>query len=140
MSLRRFLTDRRISYLMKTSVVFIFGGFGLHLLAMLIDYFFMPAPLNFVEDNSYFAHIFSVSMFPMMLVYGLCIVVPYMFWHKLKAVLHYARQKEVQNEKTLQSIHALQRITGLLAEHITSHNTDILQWVEDRRVSGRSMS
>jgi hypothetical protein len=58
----------------------------------------------------------------------------------MKKALIFAHKKEVQSEKVELVFKSMQRITGILAEHIATHNTEIMNWVESRKIQGQQVS
>jgi hypothetical protein len=104
------------------------GSIGMHLLVMLILH------ENFVGT------IFSTPMYPMMGAYGLYSLGIYFLWERKKKAVLLAREKEVQSEKVEAVLKNMQRITGMLVEHIATHNTEIMRWVEFRKSQGRLVS
>ena len=56
-----------------------------------------------------------------------------------KAIL-LARQKELQSEKVGDVLKSMQHITGMLAEHIATHNSQILDWIASQQTQGRTVS
>jgi hypothetical protein len=124
----------------KIITVFILGGLAVHVLVMLLDYFVMIKPLYLNLHDNFMGSIFSAPMFPMMLAYGLLSLTIYFLWEKKKKALLLAREKEIQNEKVEAIVKSMQRLTGFLAEHIASQNTEIMNWIEFRKRKGRPVS
>lgn len=131
------LVEKYIPIVIKTTIVFLLGGFTIHLIAMLIDYYFMPTHFIIESERSYLSEIFSPSMLPMLIVYGVGVATVYIFWEKLNAAYKLARTKQIQSQNTLLAIQSLQRMAGILAEHITSHNNEVRHWIESQRTKGR---
>lgn len=57
-------------------------------------------------------------MIPMMAAYGLFSLLTFFLWKKLKKTVLLAHEKDVQNEKVSSVLKSMQRMTGMLAEHI----------------------
>jgi hypothetical protein len=127
-------------HLIKVIVVFIMGSFGMHLLVMLIDYYLMIKPFYLNLRENFVGTIFSTPMYPMMGAYGLYSLGIYFLWERKKKAILLAREKEVQSEKVEAVLKTMQRITGMLAEHISTHNSEIMRWVEFRKRQGRPVS
>lgn len=121
----------------KAVVVFFVGGIVVHMLVMLIDYYLMPAPFRPHLQHDFIVDIFSVPMIPMMGAYGGCLLAAFILWERMKKALLLAHDKETHKEQAVTALRTLQRITGLLAEHIAAKNAGILQWVETRKKKGR---
>jgi hypothetical protein len=123
-------------HLIKVISVFIMGSIGMHLLVMLIDYFLIIKPfyLNLHEN------FVGTPMYPMMGAYGLYSLGVYFLWERKKKAILLARKKEVQSEKVEAVLKTMQRITGMLAEHIATHNSEIMRWVEFRKSQGQLVS
>lgn len=124
----------------KVFAVFIMGSIGIHLLVMLIDYYLMIRPFHLNLRENFVGTIFSAPMFPMMAAYGLSSLAIYLLWDRTKKAILYAREKEIQSEKVEAVLKSMQRITGMLAEHIATHNSEIMRWVEFRKRQGRLVS
>ena len=126
--------------LIKVIAVFIMGSFGMHLLVMLIDYYLMIRPFYLNLRENFVGTIFSTPMYPMMGVYGLYSLGIYLLWDRTKKAILYAREKEIQSEKVEAVLNSMQRITGMLAEHIATYNLEIMRWVEFRKSQGQLVS
>lgn len=124
----------------KAFTVFILGSLVVHLLVMLLDYSVMIKPLSLNLHDNFLGSIFSTPMFPMMLAYGFLSLTIYFLWEKKKKALLLAREKGIQNEKVEAVVKSMQRLTGILAEHIASQNTEIMNWIEIRKRKGRPVS
>ncbi|MFC1880521.1 hypothetical protein ACFL2S_03345 [Thermodesulfobacteriota bacterium] len=72
----------------------------------------------------------------MMAVYGLLSLGIYLLWEKTKKALLGAREKESQKEKAEAVLKSMQRLTGIMSEHIASQNFKIMSWIEYRKRSG----
>jgi hypothetical protein len=126
--------------LVKLAIVFIAGGILVHLLIMLIDYYLMTWPLYLNLHSNFVGGIFSVLMIPMMAAYGLFSVATYFLWRKMKKAVLLAREKEIQSEKVGSVLKSMQRMTGMLAEHIAIQNSQILNWIDLQKAQGRTVS
>ncbi len=124
----------------KVFAVFIMGSIGIHLLVMLIDYYLMIRPFYLNLRENFVGTMFSAPMFPMMAAYGLSFLAIYLLWGRTKKAILYAREKEIQSEKVEAVLKSMQRITGMLAEHIATYNSEIMRWVEFRKRQGRLVS
>lgn len=133
-------TENRILQLAKAMAVFIIGGLIVHLLVMIIDYYLMVKPLYLNLHGNFAGSIFSLPMLPMMGAYGLLSVALYYFWvRKIKAIL-IAHEKQIQSKKVEAVLSSMQRITAILAEHIATHNSEIMSWVESRKTLNHTVS
>jgi hypothetical protein len=54
-------------------------------------------------------------------------------WEKRKKALLLVREKEIQKEKVEAVLKSMQRLTSILAEHIATHNSQIMNWAECRK-------
>jgi hypothetical protein len=126
--------------LAKALVAFIFGGFVVHLMVMLIDHFLMLRPLVLDLRNDFADGIFSAPMVPMIIAYGLLSLLIYLLWEKKKKALLLAREQTIQKEKVDAVLKSMQHMTGLLAEHIARQNAQILSWIEFRNERGKMVS
>lgn len=58
----------------------------------------------------------------------------------MKKAMLLAHAEEIKSEKVEAVLKSMQRITGMLAEHIATHNAQIMNWVEFRKMNGRPVS
>ncbi len=124
----------------KLVITFIAGGILIHLFIMLLDYYLMTWPLYLNLREDFMGSIFSAPMIPMMTTYGSFSVATYFLWKKMKKAVLLAREKEIQNEKVGSVLKAMQHMTGMLAEHIATQNSQILNWIELQKAQGRTVS
>jgi hypothetical protein len=127
-------------YLGKLVIAFISGGILIHLLIMFLDYSFMTRPLYLNLHENFVGSIFSGPMIPMMAAYGLFTLGIYFLWGKMKKAILLAHQKELQSEKVGDVLKSMQHITGMLAEHIATQNSQILGWIASQQTQGRTVS
>jgi hypothetical protein len=120
----------------KAILVFLAGGIVFHMIVMIIDYFLMIDPFYMDLRNNFAGSIFSEPMTPMMGVYGLLTLGIYFLWKKAKKAVLLVREKEFQRENVETVLKSMQRLTGILAEHIASQNSEIMSWIEFRRRLG----
>jgi hypothetical protein len=120
----------------KAILVFIAGGIIFHLIVMFIDYFLVIEPFYLNLRENFAGSILSEPMVPMMGVYGLLSLGIYLLWKKTKKAALMVREKEFQKENAEAVLKSMQRLTGILAEHIASQNSEIMSWIEFRRRSG----
>ena len=79
-------------------------------------------------------------MIPMIATYGFFSVAIYFLWGKMKKAVLLAREKEIQSEKVGSVLKSMQYMTGMLAEHIATQNSQILNWIELQKAQGRTVS
>ena len=106
----------------KAITVFILGSIVVHIIVMVLDYYLMIKPLYLNLREDFVSSIFSAPMYPMMVAYGLFSLAIYFLWEKKKKALLLAREAEIQNEKVEAVFKSMQHLTGILAEHIATHN------------------
>lgn len=133
MAFKNRTTDNRILQFAKAMAVFIIGSIIVHLLVMFIDYYLVVKPLYLNLHGNFTGSIFSLPMFPMMGAYGLLSVALYYLWGRTKKAILLAHEKQIQSEKVEAVLKSMQRITAILAEHIATHNSEIMGWVELRK-------
>ena len=124
----------------KPVAVFMIGSIVMHLLVMLLDYFLLTGPIYLNLRENFSDSIFSIAMLPMMGAYGLFSIVTYSLWARMKKAMLLAQAEEIKSEKVEAVLKSMQRITGMLAEHIATHNAQIMNWVEFRKMNGRPVS
>ena len=124
----------------KAIIAFLVGGIAVHFVVMSLDYFLMAKPL-FLDLRANFAgSVFSMLMFPMITAYGLLSLSTYFLWEKKKKAFLLAREANIQKEKVDAVLKSMQRLTGLLAEHIALQNSEVLNWIELRNKRGQTVS
>jgi hypothetical protein len=107
---------------------------------MFFDYYLITESLQLNLHENFIGSIYSAPMVPMMGTYGIFSMALYFFWQRTKKALLLAHKKEVESEKIELVLKSMQRLTGILAEHITAHNVEIISWVESRKRKGRQVS
>jgi hypothetical protein len=120
----------------KAIVVFLSGGIFFHIIVMIIDYYLVIEPFHINLRENFTGIIFSEPMIPMMAAYGLLSLGIYLLWEKAKKALLGAREKELQKENAEVVLKSMQRLTGMMAEHIASQNLEIMSWIESRKRLG----
>jgi hypothetical protein len=113
--------------------VFFIGGSAVHLVVMLIDFFLMPNSPHMNLQSDFFGSVMAIAMLPMVAAYGVCLMVVYYFWQRAKKALALAYIRDAQRKEAEEIVQAMQRLTGILAEHLSVHNAEILLWVNNRR-------
>jgi len=116
-----------ISQFGKAIAAILVGSVLVNTAVMVIDFYLVGAPLR-------------LSLETEMGAYALFSLLVYILWNKLKKAMLLACEKEIQCEKDRAVIESLQRITGLLAEHISVHNAQIVEWLEFKRQKGEQVS
>jgi hypothetical protein len=116
-----------ISQFGKAIAAILVGSLLMNTAVMVIDFYLVGAPLR-------------LSLETEMGAYALFSLLVYILWNKLKKAMLSACEKEIQCEKNRAVIESLQRITGLLAEHISVHNAEIMEWVELKKGKGQQVS
>jgi hypothetical protein len=119
---------------------FIIGSIGAHLIVMLLDYSLLTQPVYLNLRQNFVSSIFSYAMLPMIGVYGLFSIFSYSIWTRMKKALLRARAEEIKSEKVEAVLKSMQRITGMLAEHIATHNAEIMNWIESKKMNGNQVS
>lgn len=124
----------------KGIALFILGGITIHTFTMFLDFFLVSESFHLNLHTNFIGSVFSIPMIPMMFVYGsLCLLIYYL-WDRSRKSLLLVQQKEIQKERMELVFLSLQRITGLLAEHIATYNSEILGWIEFRKARGNLVS
>lgn len=124
----------------KSISLFLIGGIGIHTLIMLLDYLLISEPFSLNLHTDFVQSISSLPMFPMMGAYGFLLLVLHFFWTKQKEALLLAHQKEIETEKTELVLKSMQRLTGILAQHVATHNAQIMNWMESKKLHGQQVS
>ncbi len=120
----------------KAILVFLSGGIVFHMIVMVIDYFLMTKPFYINLHENFAGSIFSEPMMPMVGAYGLLSLGIYLLWEKTKKAVLVVREKELQKENAEAVLKSMQRLTGIMAEHIASQNSKIMSWIEYRKRLG----
>ena len=126
--------------LLKPVAVFMIGSIVMHLIVMFLDYFLLTGPIYMNLRENFSDTMFSIAMLPMMGAYGLFSTITYFMWARMKKAMLLAQAEEIKSEKVEAVLKSMQRITGMLAEHIATHNAQIMNWVEFRKMNGRPVS
>jgi len=126
--------------ILKAIIAFLVGGIAVHFVVMLLDYFLMVKPLFLDLRTNFTDSVISTMMLPMIAAYGLLASTIYLLWEKKKRALLLAREANTQKEKVDAVLKSMQRITGLMAEHIAMQNSQVLGWIELRNKKGQTVS
>ena len=125
---------------LKPVAVFMIGSIVMHLLVMFLDYFLLTGQVYLNLRGNFFDSILSIAMWPMLGAYGLFSVLAYFLWGKMKRAILRAQAEQIKSEKVEAVLKSMQRITGILAEHIAAHNAEIMNWIESRKMNGNQVS
>lgn len=139
----KFSNDRTLHFFLPSLqllAAFIVGGIAAHLIVMFLDYYLLTKPLYLNLRENFFNSIFSNHMLPMIGAYGVFSAVIYYMWVRAKKALMRAQAEKVKSEKVEAVLTSMQRITGIMAEHIATHNAEIMNWVEFRKMNGKPVS
>ena len=122
--------------------IFVFGAGSIvfHMIVMVVDYFLMIKPFELNLHENFPGSMFSIPMIPMLVAYGLLSLIIYCLWEKNKKAVLLAREKELKSENFETVLKSMQRLTGLMAEHIASQNSEIMNWIELRKKKGQPVS
>lgn len=120
----------------KAILVFLSGGIVFHMIVMIIDYYLMVKPFYFDMRENFTGSIFSEPMMPMVGAYGLLSLGIYLLWEKTKKAALVVREKQLQTDNAEAVLKSMQRLTGIMAEHIASQNSEIMSWIEYRKRLG----
>lgn len=126
------IKNSKLHQFLIATTVFVVGGSAVHLFVMIIDYLLMPSFSHMDLRSDFFGSVMALAMLPMAITYGTCLLGVYFFWRKAKNALALAYKKEAQRREAEEVVQTMQRLTGILAEHLSSHNAEILHWVENR--------
>ena len=124
----------------KVITMFLIGGIVIHALIMFLDYYLIPTPLYINLRNDFIGSIFSAPMIPMISAYGISLILIYFLWIRSKKALLLAHRRNVQKEKISLYLKSIQRITGILAENVSTHNAEIMNWVQSKQLKGQQVS
>jgi len=139
----KFSNDRTLHFFLSSLqllAAFIVGGITAHLIVMFLDYYLLTKPLYLNLRENFFNSIFSNHMLPMIGAYGVFSAVIYYMWVRAKKALMRAQAEKVKSEKVEAVLKSMQRLTGILAEHIATHNAEIMHWIGFRKLNRRPVS
>jgi len=126
--------------ILRAIIAFLVGGIAVHFVVMLLDYFLMVKPLFLDLRTNFTDSVISTMMLPMIAAYGLLASSIYLLWEKKKRALLLAHEANTQKEKVDAVLKSMQRITGLMAEHIALQNSQVLDWIELKNKKGQTVS
>jgi hypothetical protein len=121
----------------KSIFLILLSVLAIHLSVLLIDYFIIKKPLVINMKNDFIGTAFSYPMIPIIMAYVIFSIISSYMWHKMKRAILTARETERRTEKQAILIGMLQNITGILGEHITTHNSEIQRWIADMKMKNR---
>jgi hypothetical protein len=124
----------------KAILSVILGGLLIHFIIMLVDNLMISHPIYLDLEQNFWGSVFSVSMLPMMGAYIIFLLVIYSVWIRWKKATLLG-QIETSRKREVELVFAsMQRLTGMLAEKIATHNADIIKWIETRKTLGKPVS
>ncbi|HOD14569.1 MAG TPA: hypothetical protein PK307_04005 [Spirochaetota bacterium] len=117
------------------SMFLVFSGvLTIHLSALLVDYFLIRKPLVINLEKDFVGSAFSYPMIPIIVAYFIFSLAILYLWNKMKKAVLAARESERRHEKQKILLGVLKDITGLLGQHITTHNSEIQRWLVDTKM------
>jgi hypothetical protein len=124
----------------KAILSVILGGLLIHFITMLVDNLLISHPIYLDLEQNFWGSVFSVSMLPMMGAYIIFLLAIYSVWIRWKKAILIG-QIETSRKREVELVFAsMQRLTGILAEKISTHNADIIKWIESRKALGKPVS
>ncbi len=124
----------------KAVLSVILGGLLIHFITILVDNLLISHPIYLDLEQNFWGSVFSVSMLPMMGAYIIFLLVIYSVWIRWKKAILIG-QIETSRKREVELVFAsMQRLTGILAEKISTHNADIIKWIESRKALGKPVS
>ncbi len=111
----------------------LFGSVLIHIIVMLIDYYLVDEKLHVDLRNNFVESIFSYPMLPMMAAYALLSLAVLLIWKKLQQTIVRTHEYELKAEKNLATVHTAQQLTGILVQHISVHNAEILKTANSKQ-------
>lgn len=124
----------------KAVIFFFFGGTLIHTTTMLLDHYLINESFHLNWQGNFVSSVFSVPMTPMMVIYGMSTLAISVIWARQKKAVLLANSIKVQSENTEAVLKSMQRLTGILAEHIAVRNAEIMHWIETRKNKGQQVS
>ena len=125
-------TGKLLATIIASSIV-------IHVITMGIDFFTIKKPLYLDLDKDFVGSVFSFPMIPMIIAYGLLILVSYVLWFKMKKSLIHINEIEMKSIKKQAVINALQKASQLFAKHINEDTTALFQWMHDKKEKGQQI-
>lgn len=124
----------------KAILSVILCGLLIHFIIMLVDYLLVSHLIYLDLEQNFWGSVFSVSMLPMMGTYIILLLAIYSVWIRWKKAILIG-QIEASKKREVELVFAsMQRLTGILAEKISTHNADIIKWIESRKTLGKPVS
>jgi hypothetical protein len=124
----------------KAVIFFFFGGTLIHTTTMHLDHYLINESFHLNWQGNFVSSVFSVPMTPMMVIYGMSTLAISVIWARQKKAVLLANSIKVQSENTEAVLKSMQRLTGILAEHIAVRNAEIMHWIETRKKKGQQVS
>lgn len=124
----------------KAVIFFFVGGTLIHTITMLLDHYLINESFHLNWQGNFVSSVFSAPMTPMMVIYGMSTLAMCAIWNRQKKAVLLANSSKVQSEKTEAVLKSMQRLTGILAEHIAVRNAEIVNWIETRKKKGQQVS
>jgi len=116
------------------------GSIAIHAFVLIIDFYMIKQPLYLNLQEDFIGSIFSFPMIPMIAVYSIFILAISLLWTRMKESILKTNEFEMKAERERVIIESLQRITGIISQHVAVHNNEILAWIYARKESGKTVS
>jgi predicted PurR-regulated permease PerM len=107
---------------------------------MVIDYYLVKKPLYLNLQEDFIGTTFSFPMVPIIITYGMFILIVYLIWRRMRQVLIRVNEIELKNSREEGIIHSLQQVTSIMAKNITEQNNTILEWINENKAKGKKIS
>lgn len=120
----------------RTFLLIITGSIGVHIMVMFVDYYTVKKPMYINFQDDFLGSSFAMPMLPSIAAYTVFCVATWVIWKKMKKALIRATAIEVSLAQEQSAVKTMQHITGLVAEHITQSNAEILNWIHSKKQKG----
>jgi hypothetical protein len=136
-------TSRTLTVVRRYGLLVVFGsvvGLLLHFGIVGIETLFIGEPVLVDFENRFWRSAFSFPFLPILLMEVVLTTLTLLLWDRLRHTLHEAHKLDMQREQQETRMRTLQRVMGLMAQHLAEQNNQILRQITARREKGQQTS
>ncbi len=111
------------------------GSIFIHFIVMIINIY--ASKTGRIEFNTeLFNVIFSGSMYPVVMAYGILIFITLSLFQKLNETEAQLKNERQEKEKYKEALNKMQKISGFVLQETSQSNNEILRWLQKKQKNG----
>lgn len=113
---------------------------SIHVGVMGVQYALSEGPVQVDLHTDFIGSLFDLHMLTFFVAQSVLCLIIIALWERANRAIVLAKEKEIEALRGQEFVESLQQITGILAEHISEHNKDILAWIEMKKNRGHTVA